>query len=173
MIDRSLPAENAAGRIIKLKVMKKMTCISFAILIMILGSFKTSVAGKSAPLGIGITFCTKAYWDGETKSCVHCEKGCCFHIEFSTGGGAFAPGQIVGTLEIRSNNVVAFSFSRKNGALPETLRTLLKDGNFILDGDGTFSEDIIAKLGLPPHFKLVAGPYSYSENGDVIVVLFK
>lgn len=151
--------------------MKKILSISSFILVVLLGSFQNSNAVNSAPLGVGISFSSKAYWDGTTHSCLPRDKGCCIHIEFIPI--VPGPGQINGTLEIRQNNEIAFSFSKRGGILSETWNELSKNGYFMLDGDGTFSQEILKKLGLPANFKLSEGRYPYTENGDVVTVVFK
>ena len=134
-------------------------------------SIQTIASTNSLPIGIGIDFSSKAYWDGTTKSCLPRDKGCCFHIsiEFKV----IEKGQIRGTLETRPNNEIAFSFSKRGGILPETWKELVNNGYFILDGDGTFSEEILRTLGLSANFRLSVGKYSYTENGDVVTVIFK
>lgn len=171
MIDRRLPAGNAAERNKKENTMKKILSISSFILVILLGSFQNSNALTSAPSIIGISFSSKAYWDEGLQRCVDREKGCCLHIALIhiTPG----PGQINGTLETRQNNEVAFSFSKRGGILPETWNELSKTGYFMLDGDGTFSQEILRKLGLSSNFKLSEGRYPYTENGDVVTVIFK
>jgi hypothetical protein len=153
------------------KVMKKIIVFSSLLIVILICSFQRSTAGNPSPLGIGIDFSSKAYWDGPSQSCLPREKGCCFHISFDFK--VLAPGHIYGTLETRQNNELAFSFSKKGGLLPETWKELVRNGYFVLDGDGTFSEDLLKKLGLPANFKLSEGKYSYTENGDIATVIFK
>ncbi len=151
--------------------MKKILSISSFILVILLGSFQNSNALTPAPSMIGISFSSKAYWDEGLRCCKPRDKGCCFHIELMPI--APGPGQINGTLETRQNNEIAFSFSKRGGILSETWNELSKNGYFILDGDGTFSQEILRKLGLPANFKLSEGNYTYTENGDVVTVVFK
>jgi hypothetical protein len=126
-----------------------------------------------APALISIDFSSKAYWDGPSHSCLPREKGCCFHIEFGSSGTLLAPGQIIGTMDIKQNKEIVFSFSKKGGIRSETIKELLNGGYFILDGEGTFSEEILKKLGLPANFKLSEGKYPYTESGDFVTVIFK
>jgi len=152
--------------------MKKVLLFSgFIIVVLLFCAFQKSTAGNPSPIGIGIDFSSKAYWDGPSKSCLPRDKGCCFHISIDLD--VLAPGHINGTLETRQNGEIAFSFSKRGGILPETWKELVKNGYFILDGNGTFSEEVLKKLGLPPSFKLSEGKYSYSENGDFVTVIFK
>ena len=151
--------------------MKKILSISSFILVVLLGSFQNSNALTPAPSMIGISFSSKAYWDEGLRSCQPREKGCCIHIEFIPI--VPGPGQINGTLETRQNNEIAFSFSKRGGILSETWNELSKNGYFMLDGDGTFSQEILKKLGLPANFKLSEGRYPYTENGDVVTVILK
>lgn len=153
--------------------MKKIVFFTPIILVILLGSFQNSYAGSSAPVGIGITFSSKAYWDNTTKSCEPRDKGCCFHIEINLNVVTLAPGQIIGTLEQSKDGLLTFSFSTRTGILTATLMTLCKHGMFTLDGTGTFSDEILKKFSLPPNFTLPPGEYPYVENGDVIMVSFK
>jgi hypothetical protein len=171
MIVRRLPAENAAERNKKVNPMKKILNISGFILVILLGCFQNSKAVNSAPTGINIDFSSKAYWDGASQSCLPRDKGCCFHISIDIG--MLAPGHINGTLYQSMDGVLTFSFSKKTGVLSSTLMELCKHGMFVLDGTGTFSDEILKKLGLPSAFKLPSGEYPYVENGDVVTVTFK
>jgi hypothetical protein len=156
---------------LKINVMKKVLLFSSLLIVILICSFQKSTAGNPSPIGIGIDFSTKAYWDGPSKSCLQREKGCCFHISIEFN--VLAPGHINGTIETRQNGEVAFSFSKRGGILPETWKELVRNGYFILDGDGTFSEELLKKLGLPANFKLNSGAYPYTENGEIVTVIFK
>jgi len=152
--------------------MKKITLVSSLLIAILFGTFQNSFAAKSAPSVFSVTFASKAYWDGPSKSCLNRDKGCCFHLEVG-GGGILAPGQIIGTITTSGSNTLLFSFSKSSGITPATFADLFKNGQFILDGTGTFAEDLLSQLGLSSSFTLSAGNYSYSQNGDTIVVTFK
>jgi hypothetical protein len=171
MIVRRLPTENAAGRNKKVNPMKKILIILSFILVILLGSFQKSNAVSFAPTGIEIDFSSKAYWDGASHSCLPRDKGCCFHISISVD--MLAPGHINGTLDQSKDGVLTFSFSKKTGVLSNTLMELCKHDMFVLDGTGTFSDEILKRLGLPSAFKLPSGEYPYVENGDVVTITFK
>jgi hypothetical protein len=151
--------------------MKKLTQFFGLFIFVILLAGLTAPICSASPVGIGISFSSKAYWDNNLKRCADRERGCCFHVEITLD--VLSPGHINGTLEKRQNNELVFSFSIRGGILPETYKELLKNGYFNLDGDGTFSEDVLKKLGLPAGFRLSGGSYPYSENGDVVTVTFK
>ncbi|MCX6246651.1 MAG: hypothetical protein NTW10_02855 [Bacteroidetes bacterium] len=153
--------------------MKKILFVSGLILVILTASFKESFAVCFSPALISIEFSSKAYWDGPSKSCLPRDNGCCFHISFGGSDSPVSPGKIIGSLDIRPKNEIVFTFSIKAGILPGTSKEFLKGGYFILDGEGTFSEEILAKLGLPASFRLSPGRYPYTENGDVVTVIFK
>jgi len=171
MIVRRLPAGNTAGRNKKMNPMKKILIISGFVIAILFGSFQKSNAVCSAPSGIIIDFSSKAYWDGPSQSCLPRDKGCCFHISVSIG--ILSPGIIHGTLDQSRDGALTFSFSKSTGVLSSTLMDFCKRGMFVLDGTGTFSDEILKKLGLPSGFKLPSGQYPYVENGDVVTVTLK
>lgn len=152
--------------------MKKIVLVSSLLIVIFFGTFQNSFAAKSAPSIINITIVSKAYWDGTSKSCLSRDHGCCIHIEIG-GGGLLAPGKIIGTITSSGSNTLLFSFSKSSGITPATFADLFKNGQFILDGTGTFAEDLLSQLGLSSSFTLSSGNYSYSQNGDTIVVSFK
>ncbi|MGA2822080.1 MAG: hypothetical protein ABSE72_00970 [Bacteroidales bacterium] len=151
--------------------MKKILIVASFILVILLGSFQKSNAVNSAPIGIGISFSSKAYWDGASQSCLPRDHGCCFHISINIE--ILAPGHINGTLDQSRNGTLTFSFSKSTGVLSSTFLELCKNGMFVLDETGTFSDEILKKLGLPSAFKLSSGEYPYVENGDTVTITFK
>jgi hypothetical protein len=140
----------------------------FAMLMSI--SIQTNAITNSLPTGIGIDFSTKAYWDGQTKSCLQREKGFCLHISIELN---MLPGHIIGSINYSPIDGLIFTFNKKTSVLSETFDELFKGGFFIMDGDGTFSDDLLLKLGLPQGYRIPAGKYPYTENGGIVTVVFK
>jgi hypothetical protein len=118
---------------------------------------------------IEILFVSKAYWDGTTRSCLDREKGCCLHISLKV---PVLDHQIFGDLTNYEGQGVKLTFSKKSGIQKETLIELTKTGKFYIDGEGTFSEDLLKTLKLPLSYKIATGYYSYQEDGDFITVFF-
>ena len=150
--------------------MKKLYFISGLILVL---SYFTgfSASAKSAPsiVGIDITFCTKAFWSGEQQTCLPREHGCCLHI----GIEVLAPGSVHGTISKDKNNDLLFIFSKKTGILPATFNELCRNNMFLVDGDGTFSSDLLKQLSLPADYRIRSGSYPYTEEDGNIIVRFK
>lgn len=141
--------------------MKKITFLLAVIIVMI-----STMAFKAN--AIEVTFSSKAYWDGPTKSCMPREKGCCFHISFAT----VLDGQMGGDLTNNSSGL-AFKISKTKGITPGVYKEFFSTGKFHLEGEGTFSEEILQKLGLPRGYVLKEGYYSIKEEGDNLTVYFK
>lgn len=149
--------------------MKKITFLSTLVVLIIAGI--AAKATNSATFSqIEIIFSSKAYWDGPTKSCLPRDKGCCLHFSFKV---PLLEDQIFGDLTNYEGQGVKLSFSKKSGIQQETLIELTKTGKFYLDGEGTFSEELLKALKLPLSYKISPGYYPYQENGDLITVFFK
>ena len=149
--------------------MKKI--MMFVILSTIIFVSMNLYALRNSPMGLlSISFSSKAYWDG--TMCAPREKGCCFHIEI---GGILRPqpGQITGDLNYSIDGSLIFTFSKTKGLLPETLKELCKSGKFIVEGEGTFQQEVLERIGYSGKLILPAGAYPYKENGDLIEVKFK
>lgn len=123
-----------------------------------------------SPAKFIFVFASKAYWDGQTQSCVPRDRGCCIHIGFSTQP---IDGQITGEMNYSASSGIVFKFSKSSGITPKTLHDLVKDGKFYLDGKGTFSEEVIKILGLPLSYSIPAGYYPCSVEGDIVTVTLK
>jgi hypothetical protein len=149
--------------------MRKITFLSTLVILMIAG-LAVKATNSAIVSQIEITFVTKAYWDGPTKSCLDREKGCCLHISLNI---PLLEHQISGDLTNYEGQGVKFSFSKKSGIQQETLSELTKTGKFYLDGEGTLSEELLKALKLPLSYKISSGYYSYQEKGDIITVIFK
>jgi hypothetical protein len=148
--------------------MKKVLAI-VSLMVMVLGMNSNSFAFKYQLLtGINIDFSTKAYWDGPSKSCLPREHGFCFHISFDLNNQS---DRMQGTLDNSALNGLTLTFSKKTGAV-SGVNELLKGGYFTMDGDATFSEELLMKLGLPKGYTIKAGKYPYSDNGSSITVSF-
>jgi hypothetical protein len=149
--------------------MKKLVLVSSLIIVVLTGCFQMSTANASTPVGLGITFVTKAYWDGQTKSCISRDKGFCFHLTIGTDRPI--GGQVLGSASV-VNNVLIFTFSKTTGITSDTFNALFNNGSIVLDGDGTFSSDALSQLGLSSNYYIPAGTYSYTVNGDIVTITF-
>jgi hypothetical protein len=133
-------------------------------------SIHTNARTNSLPTGIEIDFSTKAYWDGQTKSCLQREKGFCLHISI----GVDKPtGNMIGSLNYSPIDGLIFTFNKKTGVISSTFNEFFMGGFFIMDGDGTFSDELLLKLGLPRGYRIPAGKYPYFENGGIVTIVFK
>ena len=123
----------------------------------------------STPSKSIIVFSSKAYWDGTTESCLPRDKGCCFHIGFTT---IIIDGQISGEMTYTAQDGLVYSFNQKTGISRKTFEKLCNNGGFYLDGPGTISTEIINMLNLPKGYSIPAGNYSYRMDGDIVYVSF-
>ena len=173
MTVRNAPAEETEGKIKQNKIytMKKI------VLLFIIGLIGSQyVAGNirphlsPMPTGISITIATKAYWDGATKSCLDREKGWCVHLTIEID---VLEGQIKGELTNPGLSGLTFTFNKRTGILPETLNNLVKNGTIYANGEVTFSEDLLMKLGLPSNYKIKEGYYPIQVLGEEVKVVFK
>jgi hypothetical protein len=149
--------------------MKKITFFLTLVVIMIASAVVRATNSETFSQ-IEVTFTSKAYWDGTTKSCLPRDKGCCLHISFNV---PLLDHQIFGDLTNYEGQGVKLSFSKKSGIQKETLTDLTKTGKFYLDGEGTLSEELLKTLKLPLSFKISPGYYPYQESGDQVTVFFK
>lgn len=125
--------------------------------------FFTSV---SKATGIKVIFCSKAYWSENDRKCLDREKGCCIHIEVV----ALAPGQMPGI--ISDENGLSLTIPKKT--IPqEILNEFFKNGQFYLDGDGTFEPTVLKQLNLPAGFILKSGTYKTIDTGDSFRIFLK
>jgi hypothetical protein len=152
-----------------MKTIKLFTVLILSIVIVSRISFATSAYSPSF-LGISIIMTSKAYWDGPTKSCLPRDKGFCCHIAFNTMPGH---GQISGTLEVNESNILVLSVSKPAGLDRETYNEYFSKDKFILDGDLTFSQEVLNKLRLPAGFTISSGEYPYTTAGETIRIYFK
>lgn len=152
--------------------MKKIKFLSAIILCTVIISRISLASYAFSPsfLGISIIMTSKAYWDGPTKSCLPRDKGFCCHIAVNTMPGH---GQISGTLEVNESNILVLTVSKGNGLDRESYNEIFSKDKFILDGDITFSPEVMNKLRLPLTYSIPAGEYPYTTTGDVINVYFK
>jgi hypothetical protein len=148
--------------------MKKNAIIYFLLFFLCFQSFQINANQPPPVFGISITFTTKAYWDG--TQCFPRERGCCIHIEFSPNPG---PGQIAGEVSYSDQTGLVLTTSKKKGLLPETFNKLFQNGKFILDGEGTLSQDLLNRLKLKAGFRIPEGKYPYTVKDDMITITFK
>jgi hypothetical protein len=119
---------------------------------------------------IEVVFVSKAYWDGQTKSCLSRDHGCCIHISFRI---PVLENQIIGDLNYNDVQGLTYTVSKSTGILPVTMNTLIKGGKFYFDGEGTFSEEILKSLNLPPDFKIKPGYYPVDDVNGKLIIRFK
>jgi hypothetical protein len=146
------------------------------ILIVIVGLFTNPFlfAGSEPPkcqnqMDFSIVFVSKAYWDGPSKSCLDRERGCCIHIGFNT----IIDGLIIGKMAYSDGTGLIFTIPKKTGILQSTYDYFIRNGNFYMNGEGTFSEELLKKLGLPDNYTIRSGNYPVQVNGEEIKVIFK
>jgi hypothetical protein len=148
--------------------MKKILTLVLIITVVIANAGRNFSPVKPPIFGIKIDFSSKAYWDG-TK-CAPRDKGCCLHLEC---GPTPEPGHIIGELSYTGQNGLSFTISKRNGLSPDMFNELFKQGKFLLDGDATFEQELLQKLGLKIGFQVASGYYPYTIKDDVIVIVFK
>jgi hypothetical protein len=147
--------------------MKKIIVLLPVLMLMLMGK---GVQAYSSPVGIGIDFCTKAYWDGQTKSCQPREHGFCLHITIEV---VILQGHMIGSINNTQADGLTFTFSKKTGILQSTFDELFKGGYFVMDGEGTLSDDLLQKLGLKEGYRIPAGKYPFYENDGVVTIKFR
>jgi hypothetical protein len=153
--------------------MKKILLL-ISLSIIIITSFGKTYAeppASSSLLGITVSFSTKAYWDGATKSCLPRTRGWCLHFEIDVAS-PLHDGTIRGELSNLTTTGLTLSFNKKTDVTAETFLTFFKSGKFLMDGDGTISEEIAKKLGLAASYVISQGAYSYKEFGDRVTINF-
>ena len=148
--------------------MKKILTLVLIITVLIANAGRNFNPVKPPIFGVKIDFSSKAYWDG-TK-CAPRDKGCCLHIEFTP---IPEPGHIIGEMSYSDQTGLAFTISKKNGMSPEAFSELFKQGKFLLDGDATFSQELLLKIGLKTGFQVSSGYYPFTIKDDVIINVFK
>ena len=138
---------------------------------MLLSAIKTmaEASSSSSLLGISIYFSTKAYWDGETKSCMPRERGWCLHIELD-GQSPVPIGTIRGEISNLKTTGLILSFNKKTGVTAETFSKYFKNGKIFIDGEVTMPDDLTRKLGLAPSFVIPEGAYAYKESGETVTI---
>jgi hypothetical protein len=148
--------------------MKKILIFVFIISVLVANAGMNFSPAKAPILGIKIDFSSKAYWDG-TK-CAPRDKGCCLHLEC---GPTPDPGHIIGDLSYTDQTGLLFTIYKRNGLSPDLFNELFKQGKFFLDGDATFQQELLDKLGLKRGFQIPSGYYTYTISNDVIIIVFK
>ena len=148
--------------------MKKIIILLFLISFFTVNAANSHYAPVPPALGIKISFSSKAYWDG--VKCAPRDKGCCLHLELNMVSPG--PGQIVGEMSYSADGLRLIT-SRKQGMSADTFTELFKNGKFIVNGTGTFSQDLLSKLGLKDNFTIIEGEYPYTIEGDKISIIFK
>ena len=153
--------------------MKKILLFITLSLLMIISVVNTMAEAPSSAsfLGISISFSTKAYWDGATRSCLSRDRGWCLHFEIDAAAPVHE-GTIRGELSNLTTTGLTLSFNKKTDVTAETFLTFFKSGKFLLDGDGTISEEIAKKLGLASSYVISQGAYSYKEFGNRVTISF-
>jgi len=149
------------------------TTIKIAVILLSLFMVFQFVRVNAASRGIipiHVVFSAKAYWDGQTKSCLPREKGGCCHIWMDQPIGT---GQIIGNLEINPEGSLVFTVSKTNGMQAETFKQYFEGGKFLLDGSLTFSAEVLSKLGLKSDFTISAGIFPCTFKGDTIIIPLK
>jgi hypothetical protein len=152
-----------------IRIMKKVIIFVFLISIFTVVTANNMRVMNPPILGIKISFSTKAYWNG--TECADRIKGCCLHIEMNMVPPG--PGQIVGEISSSADGGLRLIASKKDGILQATFTDLFRKGKFIVNGTGTFSQDLLSKLGLDANFIIPEGEYPYSIEGDKITIIFK
>ncbi len=139
-------------------VMKKITFLLAVIIVMI-------SATTSKATGISVSFSTKAYWSNTPPAgCLDRPRGWCFHISVDLDG-------ILGVIN-NTGGVLVLTFDKK-AISTDQYSQIFKDGKFYLDGEGTFSEELLKKLNLPTGFVLKPGYYQSEQIGEYFKVFFK
>lgn len=151
--------------------MKKYASILIMIAISVISTSLLAGNGhlSAVPSKLTIVFASKAYWDGPSQSCLPRDKGCCFHIGFTT---SLLDGQIIGELNYTPGAGLTFTFNKRTGITAATFNELCKSGKFYLDGTGTLSEEILRMLKMPESYSIPSGYYSYRVEGEVVSVTF-
>ena len=148
--------------------MKKILTFVLIITVVIANAGKNFSPVKAPIFGIKIDFSSKAYWNG--SFCAPRDKGCCLHLEVNPTPD---PGHIIGEMAYSSQDGLTFTISKRNGLSPDMFNELFKQGKFLLDGDATFSQDVLGKLGLKPGFQVLSSYYPYTIKEDMIIIVFK
>ncbi len=131
---------------------------------------KESVAGSTGIGGIGISISTRAYWDGQTQSCLPQERGWCLHISFNLMP---VQGQIVGTIEKTDPGTVTLRISKSRGMDREMFKKYFTEKVLIVNEPVTIEPALLEKLGLPKNFTIPEGEYPYSIQGEDLVITIK
>jgi len=148
--------------------MKKILTFVLIITVIVANAGRNFSPVKAPIFGIKIDFSAKAFWNG--SYCQQREKGCCLHIEASPTPD---PGHIIGDLSYSDQNGLSFTISKKNRLAPDMFNDLFKQGKFLLDGDATFQQEVLVKLGLKTGFQISGGYYPYTIKDDMIIITFK
>lgn len=149
--------------------MKKIIIFFFLISFFTVSAVNHNSIPNPPIFGIKISFSTKAYWDG--NQCAPREKGCCFHIEMTMVPPG--PGQISGEMSYSMEGGLRLTTSKKDGISVDAFTELFRKGKFIINGPGTFSQDLLSKLGLNANYIVPEGEYPYTIEGDKITIIFK
>jgi hypothetical protein len=152
--------------------MKKIGFLFGMVLAIVFVSGNGFVSQASSPsiINLHVVFSSKAYWDGPSQSCIPREKGGCCHIWLDNLPG---PGQIIGELSAQDSKLLTLTISRSKGVDRATFEEVFSRGNFSMNGDVTFSPEVLKKLSLPPYYSIPAGEYRVTISGDIITVYFK
>lgn len=151
--------------------MKKINFLFGMALAILFVSGIVSGSQASSPfiINIHVVFSSKAYWDGASQSCLPREKGGCCHIWADNFPG---PGQIIGELAAEGPRLLTFTISRSKGIDRETFNEVFSRGKFSMNGEVSFSPEVLKKLSLPPSYAVPTGDYRFTVAGDIITVYF-
>ena len=169
---RNRPAGNSDERFQTVLIsasMKKLIIFIFLISFFTVNAVNHGSTPNPPLLGIKISFSSKAYWDG-TK-CAPRDKGCCLHLEMNPAPPD--PGQIIGEMSNSMDGSLRLVISKKDGMTQDTFTDLFRKGKFIINGTGTFSRELLTKLGLNSNYIISEGEYLYTIEGDKITITFK
>jgi hypothetical protein len=148
--------------------MKKILTFVLIITVVIANAGRNLSPVKAPIFGISIDFSSKAYWDG--AKCAPRDHGCCLHI---SGAPSPEPGHIIGDMSYTDQAGLTLTISKTKGMSADTYNDLFRQGKFLLDGDATFSQDLLQKLSLRPGFRVLSGYYTYMVKDDMITIVFK
>ncbi|MEI7896386.1 MAG: hypothetical protein WCJ26_05085 [bacterium] len=122
-------------------------------------------------LSVHVAVSAKAYWDGQTKSCLPREKGGCCHIWLE--GMNPGPGEISGELVFVNGNTFQLTVSRGKGMTNETYLKYFSEGKFNQDGPVTFDPAVLSKLGIEASYVIPSGSYPATISGDLVTITFR
>lgn len=123
-----------------------------------------------AGITVGVTFTTKAHWNG--SECANVDKGLC--VRLTVGTAIQTSESFTGSMTYDKAQGLILTFNKVKELDRSILNSYFGQGAFHVDADSPISNEVLQKIGFPnasKGFTILKSNYKYIQNGDNLTVV--